>query len=211
MNKNVSLVKSKEAAEIPEKESLKFQGDIPEEALRSGGRLPGEHVKAFAAFCIYRDMGVDRSISKVAKIIKKSLSMANWYSKNWRWKERVIAYQEEMDRQKRIAYQKEIEEMGRRHARQSLIYQRVISIPAEALVAKMKDPIEMEKFKNIDIEKLYEKVIRGAYAFKDMVDIERKSRGEPGEIIKQDITSDGEKINNIHVILPMANKNEENI
>jgi integrase len=47
---------------------------------------PGEGPKAWAAFCIYRDMGAaTRSLSRVAREFDKSRVLMGRWSSRWRW------------------------------------------------------------------------------------------------------------------------------
>lgn len=80
-------------------------------------RYPGEGSKAFAAFLRYRDMGVERSISKVAAEFGKSTALLQRWSSAWGWVSRVRAWESEQDRQKRLAEIIAIRAMAQRQAR----------------------------------------------------------------------------------------------
>jgi hypothetical protein len=174
-------------------------------------RQVGEGVKAFESFCMYRDMGRSRTLKQVAKETGKSLSTMWVYSQQWKWVDRCNAWDDECDTRKQNAFLREIEEMGKRHARQSIGFQSVLIKPVEAFLQRLKNDAKgtVKNFDNISTEKLFDKVIKAAQAFTDIANIERKSRGEPSEITKQDITSGG---NPVRVILPMltAQPNEDN-
>lgn len=96
-----------------------------------GGRelwepLPGETVKAFHAFALYRDLGAYRSIAKVGKTLaddrgnpgstSQVRELEKWSSK-YQWVERVEAWELYRDRREREAVEDEIDRMKRRHAR----------------------------------------------------------------------------------------------
>ena len=61
-------------------------------------RLLGESVLAFDSFIAYRDMGVERSLRKVAKQIGKSISLIARFSHEQLWVDRVSLYQQHLDR-----------------------------------------------------------------------------------------------------------------
>lgn len=83
-------------------------------------RQPGESSKAYEAFCLYRDMGPgERSTRKVAKKLNKSLTQIGKWSSRWNWVERAAAWDDELDRQARLAQAKAIKEMNERHAKQA--------------------------------------------------------------------------------------------
>lgn len=52
----------------------------------------GETKKAFAAFCIYRDLGDERSTQKVATQLSKSLPLIKRWSSAYEWVNRVDAW-----------------------------------------------------------------------------------------------------------------------
>jgi hypothetical protein len=55
-------------------------------------RLDTDTDKSFEAFCIYRDMGVKRSLDKVSRQLSKSLPVFKKWSLVHHWQERVSAY-----------------------------------------------------------------------------------------------------------------------
>jgi hypothetical protein len=59
-------------------------------------RLPSDTDKSFEAFCVYRDMGVNRSLRKVADTVYGKASANLRYVEEWsaahHWHERVKAY-----------------------------------------------------------------------------------------------------------------------
>lgn len=61
-------------------------------------RQPGETTKPFEAFVIYRDMGANRSLRKVAQKLNKSLTIVAEWSSKYDWVKRVAAWDAEQDR-----------------------------------------------------------------------------------------------------------------
>ena len=61
-------------------------------------KQPGESPKAFEAFATYRDMGVNRSIRKVAQELGKSATQIGEWSSKHDWVKRCEAWDAEQDR-----------------------------------------------------------------------------------------------------------------
>lgn len=64
-------------------------------------RQPHESTPAFAAYCLYRDQGVSRSIDKVGQELVKSGSLLSRWSAEHQWVERVRAYDQHRAEQSR--------------------------------------------------------------------------------------------------------------
>ena len=62
-------------------------------------RLPGELVKAFAAFQAYRDMEGHGTYAKLAHTLGKSKSLIGRWATKWRWQERLRAYLDHLDQE----------------------------------------------------------------------------------------------------------------
>lgn len=67
-----------------------------------------ESSKAYAAFCVYRDLGPDRSLDKVVQKLAKSVQLFKRWSSQHNWVERARAWDEEQDRLVAIARKAEI-------------------------------------------------------------------------------------------------------
>lgn len=134
-------------------------------------RQPGESSKAYAAFCIYRDMGPDRSIEKVYE--KRSRRGPLSRLKNWsvkhNWVERAKAYDDYLERKKREEKEKAILEMADRQARLAIAFQQRVAQRLQEL-----DPSELSPS---DLAKWFDVAAK----------IERLNRGEPTEIGKQEV------------------------
>jgi len=129
-------------------------------------RVPGESSKAYEAFCIYRDLGVDRSIEKTAKNRLKPGSyswLRNWSSK-YNWVERARAYDDYLEREKRKEQEKAILEMVERHTKEAMALQQKA----------------LERLKSLDPNELSTRDVLN-YLMEAMK-LERLSRGEPTEI-----------------------------
>lgn len=165
-------------------------------------RQKGEGDKAYEYFTVYRDLGASRSLRKVAKLVGIATKSIHNHSIKWKWRERVKAWYDELDRIRRDVIVKEVQEMTKRHAQQSMMLQRVLIVPTEAIIEKLKmQTPDVQEFKNLPIDKLFDKVLDSARVISQVVDIERKSRGEPSEILKTDVTGSAQQIK---IILPPA-------
>jgi hypothetical protein len=93
-------------------------------AIEAWERQPDEGPKAWAAFCVYRDLDpATRSLARVAHHTGKSIALIGRWSSKWRWVGRVRAWDSEIDRQKRVGQLKAIEDMSRRQAAMGLLMQ----------------------------------------------------------------------------------------
>ena len=87
-------------------------------------RQPDESAKAYEAFVTYRDMGEERTITAVVKKCEKSRSLIDRWKKLWDWEKRVLAYDNELQKEDLKKAKKERREMNRRHADLSLRLQK---------------------------------------------------------------------------------------
>lgn len=66
---------------------------------------------------VYRDMGLARTLSKVAQELSKSDTLIKGWSAKWDWQKRVRAWDDFLDEQRREAYLTQVERMSIRHAK----------------------------------------------------------------------------------------------
>ena len=88
-----------------------------QEAENPWEQQPGESAKAFEAFAIYRDMGVERSVRKVTQRLNKSLTLIGKWSSRYNWPERARAYDRDLDRQAHAQAVRDVRSMTNRHIR----------------------------------------------------------------------------------------------
>lgn len=134
-------------------------------------RQPKETPKPFEAFCIYRDMGVERSIRKVAAQVGKSDTLIGRWSKDNNWVERVTAWDDEQERIEREIAQKEqakaIREMRKKHADLAS----AMLIKAAKALSKIPD----DEIKAGDMTRMVDVASK----------LERISRGDVGEVVEE--------------------------
>lgn len=134
-------------------------------------RLKDESTKAYEAFSIYRDMGRERSLSKVAEKLQKSETLMGRWSRTFDWVKRAAKWDDEQDRQEREIAQKEqakaIKDMRKRHADLG----QAMLIKAARALAKIPD----DEIKPTDISRMVDVASK----------LERISRGDVGEVVEE--------------------------
>lgn len=119
-------------------------------------RQKGESEKAFEAFAAYRDMGSERSITKVVQSLNKSRALIGRWSSRWEWTERVRAYDNELEKAARAKAIKDRKDMTDRHIKIAMQLQKkaleaLTSLEVEAMSPKdIKEYIKMAT----DLERL---------------------------------------------------------
>lgn len=134
-------------------------------------RQPEESTKAFEAFCIYRDLGTDRSLSKVAEKLEKSETLMGRWSSKHDWVKRAAAWDDEQERIEREIAQreqaKEIRNMRKRHAGIAT----AMLIKAATALQRIPD----DEIKASDISRMVDVASK----------LERISRGDVGEVVEE--------------------------
>lgn len=78
-------------------------------------RQKGESEKAYEAFVAYRDMGEKRTIVAVCKKLEKSRTLIDRWKDRWEWKERIRAYDNDLEKEARAKAIKDRKDMTTRH------------------------------------------------------------------------------------------------
>lgn len=130
-------------------------------------RQPDETPKAFEAFCVYRDLGADRSIAKAGKQLGKNRVTLEQWSTKYGWVKRCTAWDTEQDRLSRIKQQQDIQKMRKRHAGIAT----TMLIKAATALQRIPD----DEIKASDISRMVEVASK----------LERISRGDVGEVVEE--------------------------
>lgn len=134
-------------------------------------RRQNETTKAYEAFCIYRDMGRERSLAKVSEKQQKSGSLIGRWSREHGWVDRAAQWDDEQERIEREIAQKEqvkaIRDMRKRHAD---VAHAMILKAAKALTRIPEDEIKPQ-----DISRMVDVAAK----------LERISRGDVGEVVEE--------------------------
>lgn len=92
---------------------------LKEQILQGLDRLPRESSKAYQAWCVYRDLGIERSIKSVAAQCDKSEQIIGRWSSEFDWVERAAKFDAAQD-QIRLLAQVEVIEKAEKKRMQSL-------------------------------------------------------------------------------------------
>lgn len=126
-------------------------------------RLPGEPSYCYALFCIYRDLGPQRSYNRVAKESGKGVRRIEAIGSKWNWVRRAEAYDNYLEKRRREEKERQIEEMAERHAK--------IAMEALEKVQQRLKTLDPKSMSAATLAKLFEVATK----------VERLSRGEPVE------------------------------
>lgn len=119
-------------------------------------RQKGESEKAFEAFAIYRDMGQERTIAAVVERLKKSRSLIDRWKDRWEWKERVRAYDNELEKAARAKAIKDRKTMTDRHIGIAMQLQKKALEALNSLEVEAMSPKDIKEYIKMatDLERL---------------------------------------------------------
>ena len=152
-------------------------------------RQEGETPKAWEAFCVYRDMGIDRSLRKVVQHLNKSLTVIGEWSSKYDWVERVAAWDAEQDRIARQEQLKEIKKMRNRHAGLA----KAMIVKAGRALNRIPD----EEITMNDVSRMVDVASK----------LERISRGDVGDVVEE--RNGGDAINPVQIYVPDNNRGRD--
>ena len=138
--------------------------------------------KSFEAFCIYRDMGEERGIRKVAAQLGKSETLIARWSGKYNWVDRCAAWDAEVDRLASIENLRNIRKMRERHAKLAV---KALEKADEALEA-----LDVYSARADHIARLLAEATK----------LERISRGDSGEVVEE--RDGGKAISPVQIYLP---------
>ena len=119
-------------------------------------RQKGESEKAYEAFKLYRDMGEERTISAVGKRLAKSRNLIDRWKERWHWKERVRAYDNELEKQAKAKAVKDYKAMTQRHVQIAMQFQKKALEALNHLEVNDMKPKDIKEFIKMatDLERL---------------------------------------------------------
>lgn len=132
-------------------------------------RQPGESAAAWEAFACYRDLGLSRSIGKVAERLAKSRTLIE------RWVLRAEAWDREQDRLWRAERHQAAREVARRHARLASAAQSKIVAQLQQLDPARLSPSDVIRWLEVTI-----RIERQAYGM-DLADTAASTSKGPGD------------------------------
>lgn len=89
-------------------------------------RQVGESGAAWEAFRIYRDLGEKRTVAAVCEELSKSRQLISKWKTTWYWEDRVLAYDNELQKEAFKEAVRERREMNKRHIALSLRLQQAV-------------------------------------------------------------------------------------
>jgi hypothetical protein len=144
-------------------------------------RQIGETAKQYAAFLAYRDLGLSaRSIPATARVLglsPRTGQVGAWSARN-HWRERVDAWDGELERRKQVALTDEIQEMARRHVAAAQDYIEALMEPAREMARRLMDP-QFESLGELPTADLLILAARCASVLPKLFEAERLARGQP--------------------------------
>ena len=138
--------------------------------------------KSFEAFCIYRDMGEERGIRKVAAQLGKSETLIARWSGKFNWVDRCAAWDAEVDRLATLENLRNIRKMRERHAKLAV---KALEKADEALEA-----LDVYSARADHIARLLAEATK----------LERISRGDSGEVVEE--RDGGKALSPVQIYLP---------
>ncbi len=159
-----------------------------------------ESTRIYSAFLEYRDMGPDRTLTKMAMMTGHKRTKLQAMNHRYRWFERAEAWDKHLQKKADEAKIKAIEKMNARHTDHSEKTETTLMIPVQALIKKF-NKLNTEELDNMNTEKLLNLVFQSADRIPKIMDSERKARGVPTEFTKSaiDHTSGG------NPVIPLVN------
>jgi hypothetical protein len=132
--------------------------------------MEGESATCFSSFCVYRDLGPQRTLAKAAEIAQRSTAVFEGYSKKGNWVARAAAWDLAKDRAAREAELEAIRDMRKRHVEIALNLQQLGLLSLESYLKRVQ-----EQGAVLSAEELLKVLRQGT-------DLERLTRGEPQQI-----------------------------
>jgi len=152
-------------------------------------RQSKETSKAYEVFCIYRDLGLERSCLKVARESTKSESYIKRLSSKYDWVNRVRAFDDYIEARVRDSNETEIIEMRSRHAKQSQDLQDALALPLQVLNRKLENDPDLNELDKLKINELIGLLTQSAKCLKQLTEIEREAMGVPSSSSKIEVTN----------------------
>lgn len=119
-------------------------------------RQKGESEKAYEAFAAYRDLGAKRTTVAVAEKLQKSDTLIRRWKDRWDWKERVRAYDNDLEKEARAKAIKDRKGMTERHIGIAMQLQKKALEALSSLEVEDMTPKDIKEFIKMatDLERL---------------------------------------------------------
>jgi hypothetical protein len=145
------------------------------EACEVWDRQPGESVKAYTAFQVFKNLPLKiRSLVKVAQIAQRPTGLISKWADEHNWMQRAKHWDEYQVGVKALEALKNKEEMQERHATLACMVQQKLVERLNSLTPEQIDRMTFDQMSNL---------------LKTAVQIEIRARGEPDTIVKSESKS----------------------
>jgi len=160
---------------------------MSDEGKQPWDRQPGESSKAYAHFCLYRDMGQGRSLRKLtadARTTSMLRQLQHWSSR-WHWVERCQRYDDYLEYQDRLGQQKQRRQMNERHVKLGQFSQNVALRRLEKLVRDIEE--EKSTMSAADSARLLDVGVKIERLAREPIDVQENAGpgGKPIQIYHQ--------------------------
>lgn len=147
-------------------------------------RQPEDTTKGWAAFCVFRDMGPQRSCAKVANELGLHSVQVEHWSRRFRWQERIQHWQRAQDDAFAAARSEHLNRMAKRHVAiamtmQDKLYARIKTISPDNLT-----PREVAQWVKVATD--LERVALGAPANTIMLTGTVVTQQSPGQLTQEE-------------------------
>lgn len=148
-------------------------------------RLEHEGTKPYQAFCIYRDMGLGRTVLEAYRIYidRPDKPYVNIYFLAWarrfRWVERAQAYDDYLEARQRRIREDEIEKTAERHVRQIRNFAALLNNFEHVLMRKLQENPDL---KGVKLTDLMNTSVRGAAILPRLHEAEMTALGKPTKV-----------------------------
>ena len=119
-------------------------------------RQKGESEQAYAAFSLYRDKGLDRTLIVVAEELQKSYTLIRRWKEHWEWEDRVREYDNDQERKAKKEAEKGLRQMYNRQVKVAMTMQAKALAALEQLEIEAMSPKDIKEYIKIatDLERL---------------------------------------------------------
>ena len=147
-------------------------------------RLGAESAKAYQAFVLYRDLPIaERSLTTVSQRLAKSRSLCARWSSQFRWVERVDAWDEHQDQVRRQRIAAEREKIYERQLQHNRIASQALVLPMVDLLKRAQT--SADALKKVSTAELMKLVALAAKALPGIHKDERQVAGAPDDSRKE--------------------------
>lgn len=109
-------------------------------------RQPNESEQAWQAFLVFRNLGENRSVHAVCEELSKSRQLISRWKSTWFWDDRVLAYDNSLQREAYKEAKKEQRNMSKRHI---TISQHLQKFAMDALAEKKPEEASVKDIKEL--------------------------------------------------------------